>query len=158
MAIGHFQFGWRSLNYVHSSCVFLPIVNTLHVFNIFLMPLGCHVMPENFMMRRTKQTKQVFWWLLACMIPLRQVCTGRQRRGHGAGRSRKKQPTGLFCCSQWTAQGTELPGCLIMFKLLFRYSCVYFSRGITFSKTESWPYFLCFSCLLKLEKGSNFCS
>ena len=28
----------------------------------------------------------------------------------------------------------------------------------TFSKTDSWPYFLCFSCLLKFEKGSNFLS
>lgn len=26
----------------------LPIVNTLHVLNIFLMPLGCHVMPARF--------------------------------------------------------------------------------------------------------------
>ena len=42
------------------SCMFLPVVNTLHVFNIFLVPLGCHVMPEShFWEQGNKQTSLV---------------------------------------------------------------------------------------------------
>ena len=42
------------------SCMSLPVVNTLHVFNIFLVPLGCHVMPESYLWGQgNKQTSLV---------------------------------------------------------------------------------------------------
>ena len=47
--------------------------------------------------------------LLACMILSRQVCRGRRRRGRAAGRSRRRPPVWLFCCSRWSGRATESP-------------------------------------------------
>ena len=86
--------------------MFLTIVDAFHVLNILLMPLGGHVVPEKKMFcKRKHKTPR----LLACMILSRQVCRGRRRRGRAAGRSRRRPPVWLFCCSRWSGRATELP-------------------------------------------------
>ena len=47
--------------------------------------------------------------LFACMILSRQVCKGRRRRGRGEGRSRRRPPVWLFCCSRWSGRATVSP-------------------------------------------------